>query len=268
MRNRGTILTVVLVFSFCETMMGASSKLNSSDAVRALGVSEYVLNRASQLTTIDLLRGTAKVATVATALTVDGTRVISIDRADTSEHLQVYWDGRRVKFETGDGVLHSIDMDLETGELIGSQVALELWQKHSASVQLAVAVTADVLSRTSRLHIHSEMMSEGPPSTIDIYEPAWWMWWDAYYGTGGSWDSWKTSQVECFGPTVRGSVAGIGLTRSGICAAAKDDANTKCWNQYCTGCCQLEACDALCYSGTDYLCATAGMTGTSCSIRQ
>lgn len=252
-------------------MTGASSKLNSSDAVRALGVDEYVLNRAAQVTTIDLLRGTAKVATVATTMTFDAVRVISIDRADTSERLRLYWDGRRVKLETGDGVLYTIDMDLETGELLGSDVALDLFRKHSESLTLAVAATADVLSRTSKLHIHSDMMSEGPPSTIDIYEPAWWLWWNmSSSGFGGTWLSWQTSQVVCNGPIVRGSASALtdnGLSRSLLCAAARDDANTRCWNSYCTGCCRLDSCDAFCFQGTDYLCATAGITGTSCSLR-
>ena len=204
-------------------------------------------------------------------MTSDGIRVISIDRADIFEHLRLYWDGRRVKFETGDGVTYVIDMDLQTGQLLGSDVALELFRQLSESVTLAAAATADVLSQTSHLSIHSEMMSEGPPSTIDIYEPAWWLWWNmSSSGFGGTWLSWQTSQIVCNGPTVRGSVNFLvdnGITRSSICAAAKSDANSKCWNSYCTGCCQLEACDAFCFSGTDYFCLMAGMNGTSCGLR-
>ena len=276
MRNRGTILAVVLGIFFCGTMMGASlkmasSKLNPSDEVRALGINAYVLNRTAQVTAIDLLRGTEKIASVTTEMTSDGIRVISIDRANISEHLRSYWDGRRVKFETGDGVIYVIDMDLQTGQLLGSDVALELFRQLSESVTLAAAATADVISQTSHFLIHSEMMSQGPPSTIDIYEPAWWLWWNmSSSGFGGTWLSWQTSQVICFGPTVRGSATALtdnGLSRSLICAAAKDDANTKCWNSYCTGCCRLESCDAFCFSGTDYLCAVAGITGTSCSLR-
>jgi hypothetical protein len=273
MRTRGAIMVCVSVLAIpfcCGTLMAASLKLDASDGVRALGVKAYVLNRASQVTTIDLLSSTKRIGFVATMRTFDGMRMISIDREDTFEHLRLYWDGHGVTIDAGDGVLHLIGMDRETGELRGDDIALELFRRHISSFKLAAAVTDDVLSRTSKFATHSEMTSQGGYLPPDMFEPTWWLWWDMYLGGGGDgWLMWQTSDLICNGPTVRGEAfaeQGDGINRSTICESAKNNANTKCWNSYCTGCCQLSSCDAFCFLGDDYLCVTAGVNGTACSL--
>jgi len=68
--------------------------------------------------------------------------------------------------------------------------------------------------------------------------------------------------VTCGTTWIRGNSYGV-LSRSAACLAAKNDANTKCSNGYCIGCCQFSDCDAFCSTG-DYLCAVAGVSGRYC----
>jgi len=64
----------------------------------------------------------------------------------------------------------------------------------------------------------------------------------------------------CTGPWERGfSVAD---TRSWCCYQATGDVNSKCWNQWCIGCCRLLECDAACLIG-DYICF-CGRSGQEC----
>ncbi|MEA2693856.1 MAG: hypothetical protein QOJ16_3243 [Acidobacteriota bacterium] len=73
-------------------------------------------------------------------------------------------------------------------------------------------------------------------------------------------DEFADSGITCTGRRARGT--NIAATRSGCCEGATDDANWQCWNAYCTGCCSLLSCDAVCALG-DYACS-CGVTGTSC----
>jgi hypothetical protein len=67
---------------------------------------------------------------------------------------------------------------------------------------------------------------------------------------------------SCSGGYVRGE-AFFSASRSEICDAAQLDAQSKCWNRYCVGCCKTWNCDAYCLVG-DYLCTNAGVTGQAC----
>ena len=68
--------------------------------------------------------------------------------------------------------------------------------------------------------------------------------------------------VTCGTNWVRGYAVGQ-MSRSQICEAAKSDANVKCSNGLCLGCCYLSDCDAHCAVG-DYLCSTGGVSGRYC----
>lgn len=50
---------------------------------------------------------------------------------------------------------------------------------------------------------------------------------------------------------------------SACCEAARREAGSKCWNDWCVGCCKLWPCDAACAVG-DYFCV-CGVTGQSCT---
>lgn len=53
------------------------------------------------------------------------------------------------------------------------------------------------------------------------------------------------------------------MSRALICERAKNDANMKCTNDLCWGCCKLLPCDAYCALG-DYFCVVAGVYGQYC----
>ncbi|MCP4744719.1 MAG: hypothetical protein GY874_01060 [Desulfobacteraceae bacterium] len=68
--------------------------------------------------------------------------------------------------------------------------------------------------------------------------------------------------IICLGNDYRGF--GYGDSKSFCCMDAKQDANMKCWNEHCIGCCSFTVCDSLCFIG-DYVCASCGITGRACS---
>jgi len=61
--------------------------------------------------------------------------------------------------------------------------------------------------------------------------------------------------------SVRGSA--VNMAYSTCCESAKQNANLKCWNRACIGCCRWTACDRWCKFGT-YVCM-CGITGWRCS---
>ncbi len=74
-------------------------------------------------------------------------------------------------------------------------------------------------------------------------------------------EGYELNRVGCYGRYVRGST--INRSRSYCCQYARDDANIKCSNRYCVGCCSFWSCDTYCGIG-DYFCS-CGITGRSCS---
>jgi hypothetical protein len=103
--------------------------------------------------------------------------------------------------------------------------------------------------------------SMGDPVYGDPYGPP--SYYDPYFGGGGGGGS--LYRVVCNGPWVEGSAYGWGFgRRSELCYEAQQDANLKCWNADCTGCCEHLSCDAYCQAG-DYFCVVATVTGRACS---
>jgi hypothetical protein len=60
---------------------------------------------------------------------------------------------------------------------------------------------------------------------------------------------------------------GYSLWRSEACASAEAQVHMTCWNAYCTGCCAVSSCNAVCFEpplmNSDFLCA-ARVKGTAC----
>ncbi len=69
-----------------------------------------------------------------------------------------------------------------------------------------------------------------------------------------------SGHCPCTGSWERGF--GLADSRSWCCYQATNDVNSKCWNQWCIGCCRLLDCDAACLIG-DYICF-CGRSGQEC----
>ena len=160
------------------------------------------------------------------------------------------------------GETFRIDFDLRARTTRYSNGAEDAFASHSDDIAVvAEAVTElkrrDVFDRLVRsvreleaAPLYSECINCEIPS-YDLYKdtPT-----DPINGLSGG--------PGCNGPQVRGEAFGE-MAKSIICAEARNDANVKCWNRLCVGCCELRECDAFCVLG-DYLCLVAGVTGRSC----
>lgn len=261
------LIGLVLMVSPAIASVGNDQQLPPRDAVRALGVGHYsaMVPTWDGAAVILVDETKQQFAAVMTTRSFDGTRVFRIDRPQSGEHLIAYWKEGHFEFDAGDGVIHTIAIDPDSGARLGDERSLALFSRHEASLTLAVAVGDDLISRLPRRAIKPMMPMEpeswgGPVDwTTDMWVTYWYPWFD-YLGGG-----YVQRQVGCVGPTVRGTAVGD-VTRSAICAAARADANLQCWNTYCIGCCQMDSCDAFCLLGDDYLCLMAGVTGRSCGL--
>lgn len=263
-----------LVFSFlvllpCVAFAATEKRLTPRDDVQKLGIAAYsAITLAWEGGAVTLFDNRGHdVGRVLTTRSFDGKRMIAIDRRDPAEHLIAYWSGSHLELNFGDGLIRPLSIDLDTAAPEGDRQTVDLFETHRVSLLLAAAVADDLLSRLPKRQIipalpiqGGEYWWNGPVDwTIDQFWVTWYYpWWDDGYGT------YIPRQVGCVGPTVRGWAV-ADLSRSAICAAARSDANYKCSNQYCLGCCELLECDAVCFVG-DYLCASAGVTGTSCGL--
>src|SRR4051794_11079383 len=253
------------------------------DKVTVTGATQYHLGYENGWATIDLLdRHSAKVARVQTRQDVDGTQLISLAKGD--ENFLIVFDPGKgdVELRDSDGVTYSKHFDQKTRNFISSPGASERFDLHYNAIALAIETIDDLRTQKETIvsegasptkrHVTTLMIDETPGDSncppyadcdLNVYwntldGSAWFM--DGYWFWGGSG---TPQQPKCFGPTVVGDSEG-NLMRSVACAKAANDANTKCWNQYCTGCCRLLECDYWCAAGT-YLCTLATVVGQACS---
>src|SRR5436853_5647662 len=127
---------------------------------------------------------------------------------------------------------------------------------------LAVAAADDVIAHDRAKAVAPRMAIDpsGPEywnGPVDWTVDQWWVTW--YYPWAVSGGSIVPKQVGCVGSDVLGNAYAM-LSRSEICAAARNDANIQCWNRYCIGCCFLGECDAFCVLEPDYFCVVAGVS--------
>ena len=263
--RRGVLASALFLAFLASPLFALERRIRPSDTVETMGVSAYALTSTPESDVVQLVDDQGKnFAVVSTSLATNGSRMIHIDRDGSGEHLTLYWNGHDMQFETGDGNLRTIGINPENGELLGEAADIALLEKYKTSLKLAAAVSDDVLSRKPRLTVKPTMAMEpeywnGPVDwTIDQF----WMTW--YYPWWNDSGSYRPKVVGCVGPDVRGNSYAT-MSRSAICAAARDDANTKCSNNLCLGCCQLGECDAYCILD-DYVCVVAGVTGRSCGL--
>lgn len=275
-----TRMTVV-VFLFSTALFALDSRVRVGDPeASAAGIRSYDISVDSGVMKI-LARDAhdTTVAEVATSSSM-GVREIRVSLSDGSDAATLYWNVNTAKatIEELDGSRYEISMD-SGGRIVGTDEAKAALSRHYEVLRLAASVVSDVgrdasaqPSSPTRFRVSPRMAIE-PGGGLGYEQWAIGDWWSYYPypffddqgGLGGS-----TSPVPiCMGPTVRGWAFFLSdnpmSTRSAACGSAKADANLKCWNSACTGCCSFGDCDAYCILG-DYVCVQAGITGTSCSV--
>ncbi len=119
-------------------------------------------------------------------------------------------------------------------------------------------VTREVAQTARKIGSNNTCYNCEQPEDPDV---DWWTGGGSTSGSGGG----GYYKPACNGPTVVG-FAYAEVTKSVICELATRDANLKCWNHYCTGCCRFLSCDAYCQYG-DYMCVMGSIYGQSCSYR-
>jgi hypothetical protein len=79
----------------------------------------------------------------------------------------------------------------------------------------------------------------------------------------------RDSETCCCDSTCGGSdhsCGSTGILRSSACSGAQSCVGSRCWNQYCIGCCSMSDCNCACVPDTDFFCYCVAV-GTSCSCQ-
>jgi hypothetical protein len=250
------------------------------EEVVARGVAEYRLGYDNGWSTVDLLDANkAVVARVATRRDIGGAQFVSFERY--AEHFTIVFDAAKGISELREpgGFSYTMKFDARTRRFEPEPGAAERFAAHYDAIALAVESIDDLRSRRDALIQEGAKRRLRPGTRLMIQDPGgslcpfmancvFYMWNGSWWDMNSYWD-WDTSgggagpnPLACNGYTVVGESFGD-LMRSQACHYATNDANVKCWNQYCIGCCRLQPCDAICTTG-DYLCVMATVVGQAC----
>jgi hypothetical protein len=280
------IVIAVAVLLFSTTLLANDSRVHSINREAAnLGIGSY------DITTEDNVVGIvardahdAPVAEIMTSTSL-GVRQIHVSLNSGHDIVTLFWNPKTATatVQEQDGSRYEIGMDF-AGRLTGTDASKAALARHFDALQLGAAVVAELgelaTSTTSlpkRFRVKPQMAID-PGQQLEYESWSIGDWWDFYpypfWETNGAIGSGPiggstSPEPSCTGPIVRGwafflSDAPV-YTRSTACASARADANYKCWNSACTGCCAFDACDAYCILG-DYVCVQAGITGTACRV--
>jgi hypothetical protein len=252
------------------------------DKVISQGVAEYNLEYQDGWATINLLdERRNSVGRVETRQDLDGSQLISVERGGETFLIVFNASTGKVELRERDAT-YVATFDRQAKIFVSDPGVLERFEMHRDAIALAIETIDDV--RTQRDAILSEKVGDskrrvkslmaiepggGCPAYADCDPNMWWYYnWDGSgWDMGGSGWLWNgagfNGQPSCGGPTVVGDSEG-NLMRAIACQKATDDANTKCWNSYCTGCCRLLTCDVWCVTG-NYMCVMATVVGQACS---
>lgn len=250
----------------------------ASRAMAERGVHAYRISTVEDVTSVQLLgKDDATIGTVKTRMTRDWTR--EIEYTSAAAGWTVLWDAKQGALKLLDATgEYSYTMNAESKATVATPEALARLDVHRKSFEVALNALADVEKHgtplgTAAVKPPASRNRLGTPSSNSWEDPG------CIYGGCGGFDedlTWSdtlggsSGQRGCSGPWVRGTTYALEgadtstLIKSMACYQAQQDANIKCWNRYCVGCCLLLECDANCLAG-DYFCLIAGVTGRACS---
>ncbi len=258
MRKVGLVL--VLVFVVALPMLGAMR--HAGDAVAALGVDSFDTTNLTTLGDVDLYRGGFRVGHLTATTSHDG--MTSAELSIDGRTLSLKWQIKPVRFwGRADGIAFATSFDETTQTFNDSPGSRQIIQLNRGMI----ALLSEMLNEIDRLVRHSQHSARSmdwsePTDNYNVWEPDW-MNLDPFSdcptcsGGGGRW------VTICGNDWVNGEAYG-GLTKSYLCELAERDANNKCTNGWCLGCCQLLSCDSYCLEG-DFACIVAHVAGRACS---
>ncbi|HEX2834765.1 MAG TPA: hypothetical protein VHW00_17260 [Thermoanaerobaculia bacterium] len=212
---------------------------------------------------VSVLRDSESLATIVVEWTADGGVRAHWNPAfgepfvlsSTAQAFEItFSDGRNVARERRGPRLFVAKTDLDEADFVSREFELEVIGDALSEIESRFPMR-NVLRkpRSPKSDCIMDCDPGGDPGDVTVTPPP--------DGTGSGSGAFR---VVCAGEKYWGEAYAVGLRRSTLCEQAKADANPKCMNSDCTGCCAFGDCNAFCQAG-DYFCQVAAIEGTSCS---
>jgi hypothetical protein len=237
--------------------------------LRRLDITQYEITATDDLVEVEFATESSTRAGLA-RFDFSSSETVAIEwRPAGAEPFDVLWNARTGEFvlilESGERFVRKFDF--ETRQWIPSELAELAIEQRSAPV----AAVGRLLSKAG--HFNAVRLQQRPvehrPISTCMYDCG---------STGGSGggafdldpdgdgDPYELpATLRCSTTWIEGTAYALAyLTRPEICYKAKNDANVKCSNRLCIGCCELMECAAHCLQG-EFFCSVASVNGRYCT---